>query len=172
MRRTEAEDLNADRVRLTLYGAQIDENYTELLMQRTDLALDDIFALDRVQKGLPIPSDAVKRLRQAKLIEGRVPRLHISASLASATGRTAEYMRVREIDDEHFMALLVEYIGKFEPVKRSDLNDFLWDKLHSSLSDSQKDNKVKHLLRKLKDRQQIEVVGEKRGAQWQIPKTQ
>lgn len=164
-------DLDPQRVQLTIYGAQIDENYSELLMQRTDLDLVDIFALDRVQKGLPIPPDAVKRLRQARLIEGRLPRLHISASLASATGTEAEYMKVRSIEDEHYLSLLLEYIEKFGPVRRADLDVFIWDKLHASMSDSQKSNKVKNLLKKLKARKQVEVVGLKRGARWQVSKT-
>lgn len=163
--------LAEDSVRLTIYGAQIDTNYSELLMQRTDLDLVDIFALDRVQKSLPIDADALRRLRRLKLVEGRAPRVYISAAIASATGAEAEYMRVRDLEDMHLMTLISDYVAKFGPAPRADLDAFIWEKLHASLTDAQKDNKVKHLLRKLKAEGRVEVIGAKRGARWQIPKT-
>ena len=41
-------------VKLTIHGAVIDEAYTRLMMVRTDLSLEDVLALDRVQKKVPI----------------------------------------------------------------------------------------------------------------------
>lgn len=73
-------------VRLTIPGAVIDESYSQLLIVRTDLLLEDVLALDRVQKKLPISADATARLRKAKLIEGRKPHLHGAASVADAAG--------------------------------------------------------------------------------------
>lgn len=164
-------DLQPQRVRLTIYGAEIDKKFSELLMERTDLPLHDVFALDRVQKGLGIHKDAARRLKQAKLIEGRAPdRLHISASVARATGTEAEYMRVREIDDRHYSQLIVDYIEKFGPVKRADLDAYLRDRLHQALSEAQKRNKVHTLLQKLRKEGRIETIGIKRGAKWRTTK--
>lgn len=162
---------DATSVSLTVYGAEIDSKYSELLMQRTDLSLVDIFALDRVQKGRRIPPEVVGRLRRAKIIEGRAPRLHISAALASATGAQADYMRARTIEDEHYLKLLLDYIEKFGPVQRASLDEFVWDKLHESLDESQKRNKVQNLLKKLKAQGRVETIGVKRGARWQITQT-
>ena len=41
---------DANAVKLTLHGALVDEAYSRLLIQKTDLPLADILALDRVQK--------------------------------------------------------------------------------------------------------------------------
>ncbi len=89
-------------VRVIIYGAVLDPNYSQLLMARTDMSLTDVLALDRVQKGRPLQEDLVRRLRRAKLIEGRKPHLHVSAAIAEATGNKAEYIRTRALDDEHY----------------------------------------------------------------------
>jgi ATP-dependent DNA helicase RecG len=57
----------------------VDLAYSRLLIQKTDLPLADVLALDRVQKKLPIPDEAAARLRKAGLIEGRKPNHFVSA---------------------------------------------------------------------------------------------
>lgn len=160
--------LTEDSVRLTIYGAQIDKKYSELLMQHTDLDLVDIFALDRVQKSLPIDLDAAKRLRQRKLVEGRFPNLHISASIARATGDEANYFRVRAIEDAHFEKLIVDYLQQLGPTSKKELETNLWEKLPAALDDGQRGNKVKNLLAKLRRQGAIESVASARGTRWRI----
>ena len=73
---------NLGAVKMILHGRIVDPAYSRVLMQRTDLPLLDVIALDRVQKGLPLEDDAVRRLKRAKLIEGRKPHFHVSAAIA------------------------------------------------------------------------------------------
>ncbi len=61
-------------VKMILYGGVLDIAYTRLLIQKTNLPLGDVLALDRVQKKFSIPDDAATRLRKAQLIEGRKPK--------------------------------------------------------------------------------------------------
>lgn len=43
-------DLNDDnRVKVTLYGKIIDENYSKILFEKTNLGIDKVMLLDRVQ---------------------------------------------------------------------------------------------------------------------------
>ena len=72
-------------VRMTIYGCVVDPAYSQLLIQKTDLPLDEILALDRVQKRLPLTDEMIKRLRRDGLIEGRKPNLHVSATVAKVT---------------------------------------------------------------------------------------
>ena len=74
----------AGAVRMTVYGSVVDLAYSRLLIQKTDLPLTDVLALDRVQKKLPIPTEAADRLRKFGLIEGRKPNLHVSIMFSSA----------------------------------------------------------------------------------------
>ncbi|MCF8082062.1 MAG: hypothetical protein K9M96_03145 [Deltaproteobacteria bacterium] len=78
-----------DRVRVRLFGKILDENYTRLLIEKTDLSLLDVTALDKVQKHRRITEKEAKRLRRQKLIEGRRPNLFVSAKIADITGDRA-----------------------------------------------------------------------------------
>ena len=45
---------NKERVKVTIYGKVIDENYSKLLFSNLDLDIDTVFLLDKVQKKLSI----------------------------------------------------------------------------------------------------------------------
>ncbi len=68
-----------DQVVLEIFGHLIDENYTKLLLERQDLALNTVILLDRIQKKQAIPDDAAVKLRREALIEGRKPHYFVSA---------------------------------------------------------------------------------------------
>jgi len=133
-------------VKLTLPGAVIDEAYSRLLMVRTDLPIEDVLALDRVQKGLPVTGEASARLRKAKLIEGRKPHLHVAATVADAAGKRAEYIRTRAQNDAFYVKQIRDYLEKFGSASRADLDGLLLPQLSDALSDAQKHTKVKNLL--------------------------
>jgi len=151
---------------LTLHGAIVDPAYTRLLIQKTDLNLLDVFALDRIQKHLPTSDDAVKRLRKAGWIEGRKPNLHISAKLAAATSKKADYIRTRSQDDAFYERLVIDYLRKFKSASRAEIDALLLGKLSSSLTDEQKSNKVKNLLTKLRTAGEIENRGSRGQPAW------
>ena len=155
-------------VRLTMPGAVIDKNYSRLLMSRTDLPLEDVLALDRVQKRLPIPERMRRRLKRARLIEGRSPDLHVSAVVAHATGGEAEYIRLRPLDDQHYAKLITDYLAKFGPASRKDIDDLLLPLLSSILTDQQKRDKVKNLLTKLRSDGAIRNVGSRQKPRWEL----
>ncbi len=155
-------------VRLTIYGGVVDPAYTRLLMQRTDLPLTDILALDRIQKRLPIPDDAVARLRRARLIEGRRPHLHVAADVAAATGRKADYIRTRAQDDAHYAALVTGYLKQYGGASRAEIDELLRPYLHDSLNPVQKRDKVTNLLAKLRRTGQIHNTGTTHRSRWEL----
>ena len=98
-------DLAAQGVNIiSLTLGEPDFNTPDIIKQAAKKAID-VLALDRVQKKLPIPEEAIVRLRRGKLIEGRKPAFHVSAVVAAATDNRAEYIRTRSLDDEHYKAL-------------------------------------------------------------------
>jgi ATP-dependent DNA helicase RecG len=135
-------------VKLTIYGSVVDPAYSRLLIQKTDLPLADVLALDRVQKKLPIPDEAVARLRRAGLIEGRKPHFHVSATVAKVTASKADYIRTRAQDDTFYAKLLMDYLEKFGEASRAEINQLLLDKLSDALETDQKVRKVNNLLTK------------------------
>lgn len=157
-------------VKMTLYGGVVDPAYSRLLIQKTDLPLIDILALDRVQKKLPIPDEAAARLRKAGLIEGRKPNLHVSALIADATASKADYIRTRAQDDAFYAKLLTDYLAQFGQASRAEINKLLMDKLSDALTEKQKGIKISTLLTKLRRRQVIVNTGSDTAPCWQLTK--
>lgn len=122
-------------VKLRIYGGVVDPAYSRLLIQKTDLPLADVLALDRVQKKLPIPDEAAAGLRRAGLIEGRKPNYHVSAQVAAATDQKAEYIRTRAQDDEFYAKLLTDYLARYSGASRAEVNKLLLHKLSDALTD-------------------------------------
>jgi ATP-dependent DNA helicase RecG len=55
---------------VTVYGELINENYSRQLKKHPELSLDEVIALDKVQKGLPLNENEMKHLKELKLILG------------------------------------------------------------------------------------------------------
>lgn len=155
-------------VRLTIHGRVVDEAYSQLLMQRTGLPIADVLALDRVQKHLPITDDAIRHLRQARLIEGRKPNLFISARVADATSQKARYIKTRAFDDQHYGEMILEFLRKFSRASRKDVDDLLWNKLSEALDDTQKKQKIGNLLSGLRMKGKIHNAGSKSSPEWRL----
>ena len=158
----------AGAVRLTIYGSVVDPAYSRLLIQKTDLPLVDVLALDRVQKKLPVPDAAAARLRKAGLIEGRKPNLFVSASVAKATASLEDYLRTRGQDDAFYLKLITDYLAMKGEASRADINKLLLDKLSEALSEKQKAIKVSSLLTKLRRKETIVNVGSDTASCWKL----
>ncbi|MCH4810799.1 RNA-binding domain-containing protein [Vreelandella neptunia] len=155
-------------VRLTIYGGVVNPAYSRLLIQQTDLPLADVLALDRVQKQLPIPDEAVTRLKRAGLIEGRKPRFYVSASVAKATASKADYIRTRAQDDEFYAKLVIDYLYQFGQANRAEIDKLLIDKLSDALTLEQKQRKIGNLLTKLRRRKRILNTGSRGKPEWKL----
>ena len=162
------------QVLLTIYGQAIDENYSRLLMERSELPLEQILWLDRVQKKHRIGDDQAAVLRKAKLIEGRKPNFFVSAHIADATDTRAEYTRNKGLDDRYYKTFVLQHIHKFKSVPASEVRALLLDKLPNSLTEQQKLAKVKNLLTALRikgmDGQKIVATSPGKGAKWSVLK--
>lgn len=156
-------------VKMTLHGAVVDVAYSRLLIQRTDLSLPDILALDRVQKKLPIDDAVARRLRQAKLIEGRKPHLHVSAAVASVTSTKVDYINTRGQDDAFCIKQISDYLTKFGSASRQEIDKLLLNRLSDALDSEQKQNKIGNLLTGMRVRGLITNAGTRRTPKW-VPK--
>ena len=155
-------------VRTSVYGGMVDAAYTQLLMRNTDLPFADVLALDRVQKKLAIPDEAVARLKRSGLIEGRKPNFHVSAAVAKVTASKAEYIRNRAQDDEFYAKLLVDYLGRFRQATRQEINQLLLAKLSDALLPQQKERKVGNLLSNLRRTNRIFNAGSRARPIWML----
>lgn len=155
-------------VKVSIYGKIFDPAYSNLLIQNPDLALEDIIALDRVQKKLPLTDEMIKRLRNAQLIEGRKPNFHISLKVAKVTDKKVDYVISRPQDDDYYAKLILDYLKSFGNATRQEINELLLKKLSDTFDDLQKDNKVKNLLTKLRRSGKIVNEGSRTSPVWKL----
>jgi ATP-dependent DNA helicase RecG len=155
-------------VKMTIYGTIVDPAYSRVLIQKTDLPLSEILALDRVQKRLSVSDDMIKRLRRDKLIEGRKPNLYVSASIAKVTASKADYIRTRAQDDDYYCKLIVDYLKKFGGASRDEIDKLLLPKLSDGLNNEQKRKKIANLLTNLRRTGRIHNFGTKKAPEWRI----
>lgn len=155
-------------VRMTIHGTVVDPAYSRLLIQNTQLDLSDVFALDRVQKKLPIDDAVATRLRKAGLVEGRRPHYRVSAVVAKATASKADYIRTRAQDDAFYAKLLEDYLKKFAMATRKEVNALLLPKLSEALTAPQKERKISNLLSKLRRADRIRNTGSRAQPVWAL----
>ena len=155
-----------ERVMVTLRGRILDERYTRLLMAQTDLDLGTIILLDKVQKGQRVSADESRKLKAAKLVEGRYPNLIVAGRVAAVAGAKAQHIRNRGFDSRYYRDLIVALVREHQPVSREDIDKLLLDKLPEVLTQEQKLNRIHNLLRQLAEAKVIRNDGSRRFSQW------
>ncbi|MCI8466333.1 MAG: transcriptional regulator [Lachnospiraceae bacterium] len=144
-------DLNIrQQVKVTVYGKVLDENYTQVLFQNPDFDLTTVYLMDRVQKHESISKDVVKYLRRLKVIEGKMPNIYISASLAANEEEKAQYVKNRGFNEEAYKKWIINYLETYGSGKKKDFLILLRDKLPDTMDARQKLIKVQNLLQALR----------------------
>ena len=154
-----------ERVMVKLRGHILDERYTRVLMSQSGLELGLIMLLDKVQKGARISADESRRLKAAKLVEGRYPNLMVAGPLAALAGQKAQHIRNRGLDSRYYRDMIVELVREHQPVSREDIDRLLLDKLPEVLSDEQKLSKVHNLISSLSGKA-IRNAGTRQSPRW------
>jgi len=139
-----------EEVKVSIFGKIIDKNYTQLLINKTDLPLKTVILLDRIQKSKSIGDDEAKELKQLRLIEGRKPNYYVASHIAAATGKKASYIRNKAFNDSHYKEMIMAFIEKYGSASRKDIDDLLMDKLSDILNKKQKKAKIGNLLTSLR----------------------
>ena len=140
-------------VSVKIYGKLINEQYYRLLKANPDLSLYDCIALDMVQKHETIDKDIAARLRKLHLVEGRYPKLFLSAYTAKTVDNKelkTEYIRNKSFNDLHFKDMIVQYLRSFGGATRSELNTLLQTKLSDVLTEEKQIRKIGNMLSALK----------------------
>ncbi len=142
-----------NKVKVTITGKILDENFAKILIKNSNLGLDEIILLDKVQKHKEISESEFKHLKKIKCIEGRRPNIYLSYDVIESTndeGLKAEYLANRSFDDSHFKDMILEYLRKFGKTKRDKIDNLIIPKLSTALTDDKKKNKVTNYLSALR----------------------
>lgn len=140
-----------NQVKVTVYGKILDDNYTHVIFENPDFDLTTVYLIDCVQKHKMINKDAVKHLRKLGIIEGKMPNIYISAKVAESIDKKGQYIKNKGFEEEAYKKWIVNYLEKFKKGQKKDFVDLLQDKLPDSLTETQKEAKIKYLLRKMKN---------------------
>ena len=161
-------DIGGDHVSVRVYGNIVDEAYSRLLIAHADMSMADVINLDRVQKHLPISSEASTHLRKLHYIEGRGKQVRISSHIAELTDKRAEYIQMRATDDVHLKGMIVEYLKRYHFATREDINKLLFQKMHEALNEKERLNKIGNLLSSLRVSGEIVNRGTRSRPRWEL----
>jgi ATP-dependent DNA helicase RecG len=157
---------NSEKVKVTIPGNILNENYSRLLMERADLDLWQVILLDRVQKRQRISTEAHRALKSVGLVEGRYPNIIIASKIAGITGEKAKYIRDRGFNKKYYLDMIETLIKEHQPIQRSEIDRLLLDKLPEMLTTKQKKAKIHNLMAELVSKNKIENRGSKANPAW------
>lgn len=146
-------DINKENntVSVTLIGVGSDDAYMDLLKSDSSLTLMECLWLDAIRSHKPVSKEAIKHLKDKKLIEGRAPRYHIALSIAKKTQQVAHYTKETGLKKSVLINLILQLAlnAGSQGFKRKEAFDTLEQSLPVSLTPSQKLNKVSNLLKSM-----------------------
>lgn len=146
---------NPNEVTVKITGKVIDPNYTQLLIKHTDLDIQTVILLDKIQKKDKIDKQSYQKLKKQGLAEGRYPNLFVVSKIAAATGDHVSYIKNRAFDAEYYKKLIINFITEYGSATRGEINKLLTDKLSDVLSSAQKRNKINNLLNQMANKERI-----------------
>lgn len=167
-------DLSVSKqVSVVIHGKVLNENYTRVLFDNPSFDLNTVYLIDRVQKNEAITKDELKELRKLGVVEGKLPNIYISATVAEIVGEKAQYIKNKAFDEKYYRELIIEYLKQFHKASRDDVRRLLLDKLPDSLDVKQKENKIRNLLHSMNQQGLIERDGSNhRTSKWQLTTNQ
>jgi ATP-dependent DNA helicase RecG len=146
-------DLSEGKVKVTIIGKILDEDFARILVKNPSLSLEDIILLDKVQKKKAISGNEYSYLKKLSFIEGRKNNCFLSSKVIEPINDDdlkAQYIANKSFDDAHFRDMIIEYLKKFGSSKRSAIENLIIPKLSTALNDSQKKKKVGNFLLSLR----------------------
>lgn len=160
-----------NRVAVGIHGRILDRHYTEILMERTDLQLEQVMLLDQVQKGRRISKAAHRRLKADGLVEGRYPNLMVAGPVARTTGDAGRHIRERGFDKRYYMDIVHALVRQHSPVGRKEIDQALRPKLPDRLTDEQKRTRIHNILQEMRRSGVIRNQGSRARPAWVLSET-
>jgi ATP-dependent DNA helicase RecG len=155
-------DFADEKVAVTIQGKVLDMEFARILAQNKMLSLNEIFLLDKVQKGKALLLSEAKHLKELGLIDGRRPNYFLSMKAIAPINNAllkAEYIRNKSFHDEHFRGMILEFLKVNSPAPRRDIENLILGFLSKALTQKQQVDKVTNLLAFLRRKGKIRTKG-------------
>ena len=138
-------------------------------MTHTQQSLDEAVLLDQIQKGRPLAAGQLQRLRAKGLVEGRSPKLRISAQVAVATGTEVAYINQKGPSAQDYKDMVCKLLA-LAPQPRAKIDELLLPRLMVWIPGAAGRKKyIKELLSEMARQGAIRNIGKPtRGALWAL----
>jgi ATP-dependent DNA helicase RecG len=156
-------DISPREIKVKIYGKVINPIYVKLLQKHSEISLDDVIQLDKIQKNITVDETVAKDLKRRGLIEGRKGNYYLSDSVSSETDKMAEYVKNKAFNKKYYTDLTYELIKKQNKkgTTKEDVTALLYTKLSDVQTPEQKDNYIRNLLHQMVVEQKIESIKRK-----------
>jgi ATP-dependent DNA helicase RecG len=152
-------DLTNNKVKVTVIGKVLDMEYASVLARDSELTLEEIRMLDKVQKKKKLDQLEFKHLKKKGLIDGVRPNIFISVKVAQKTGQKAAYTKFRAFDNSYYRDLIIQALRQHTHLTRQEIDELIINKLSDGLTEIQKKRKVDNFLTHLRMKGKIKNTG-------------
>ena len=154
-------DNEKKEVAVRIYGNTINERYTKLLKENSNLTLHDCISLDAIQKGHRIDEDIAQDLLKRGLIEGEAPNYTISLGVAKASKQLPVYTKVKGLEKAKMKQMVIQLLGNAgkDCARREIIYEYIKDVLPSNKNTEQQLRFLGRLLVEMNDENLIHRVG-------------
>lgn len=165
-----------DQVTVSIAGTILNEHYTRLLMARQDIDLDRVMLLDKIQRKQPVTNDEYRLLASDGLVGGDEaqpiildPQVFSAGETGVTVGDSVKVSAVRhERGDQHYLERIIALIEDHASADREEINTTIMPMLPESLTDKQKQGKVRNLIQKLRVTGRIINRGSRAQPRWEL----
>jgi ATP-dependent DNA helicase RecG len=155
--------------KVTVYGELIDEDYTNILNAHPELPLEDVIALDKVQKKQPISKTEIARLRKLKFVKGRVTSLQIVGN-AKLVSNAKFDNKVKTVPNKELKQKILNLLRKKGAATRVDIEKLIIPYLPTELPIENKRKKISNIVSELsyKERQIVNISSSTKNPVWKL----
>ncbi|MDR0893784.1 MAG: putative DNA binding domain-containing protein [Prevotellaceae bacterium] len=123
---------------VTIFGNIINENYSRLLKARPELSIDEIIALDKVQKGEALQAGEMERLKKLGLIRDWKSNVLIS-----------DVRKDADLSYENYKQMIMQFIIRNGSATRDDIENLIIPTLSTDMPVDKQQRKVSNITSKL-----------------------
>jgi ATP-dependent DNA helicase RecG len=123
--------------KVTVHGELIDENYTDILNNNPDLPLEDVIALDKVQKKMLLNEIEIQRLRNLKFVVGNDTELQIIAD------------NYPNLSYQDYKRMILDFITRKGSATREDIVNLIMPTLSPVIPVEKRQRKISNITAKL-----------------------
>jgi len=132
---------NEKHTEVIIHGELINENYSRQLKTHPELSLDDVIALDKVQKKQPINEERMQRLRDLKLVAGVASELQVAGNYT-------------KISYQDYKQMILDLIHQNGSATREDIVNLILPTLSPDVSIEKRQKKIANIVTRLSTQEQ------------------